>query len=131
MRHNARIDVSLRAVTQAKRLSRSAITWKQTSIDQILTSSVTPSAGAFDFKTHLKKSLSISTNTQKELWYGSILSPIDRCGSPPSLYCCRENHGWADRLTADVVLLISLSSSKDGHRSWEDAQGSSSMTQVR
>jgi len=130
MRHNARIDVSLRAVTQAKRLSCSAISWKQTSIDQVLT----PSAGAFNFtpiKTQLKRSLSISTDTQKELWYGSVPSPIYRCRSPSSLYCtgrCRETPGSADRLqvTADV---FSLSSSKDCQRSWEDAQGSS-MTQV-
>lgn len=144
--------MSLRAVTQARRLSRSAISWKQTSIDQVLMSPDTPSAGAFDFtpiKTHLKRSLSISTDTQKESWYGSVPSPIYRCRSPSSLYCtgrCREDPVSAARLTADVVCVLqflffiytradsyslkfSLSSAKDCQRSWEDEQGSS-MTQV-
>ena len=98
-------------------------------------------------------SLSITTeNMETESWYGSNMSPIDRCGSPESMYCtgnCPFEEGGQPR--ADVVsffqkryvknnfffahfvffiiLKISLSSSKDSQRSWEDPQGSS-MTQA-
>jgi len=135
MRHNARIDVSLRSVTQARRLSRSAITWKRTSIDQVLSSPVSSSPATFDrgnmspIRTKSKKSLSIITdNMEKESWYGSNMSPINRCGSPESMYCtgrCRDNPS-EEGPSADI---ISLSSSKDSQRSWEDPQGSS-MTQA-
>ena len=98
-------------------------------------------------------SLSITTeNMETESWYGSNMSPIDRCGSPESMYCtgnCPFEEGGEPR--PDVVsvfsktlckkqfffcsfrfffiLKISLSSSKDSQRSWEDPQGSS-MTQA-
>lgn len=112
------IDVSLRrSVTQAKRLSRNAITWKETSIDQVMASPVTPSAGSFDskitspIKTKSKKSLSISTNIENESWYGGFGSPIDRCGSPESMYCtgkCRDDPcvGMSPTLSADVVRVL-------------------------
>ena len=103
--------MSLRSVAQAKRLSHSAVTWKRTSIDQILTSPVSPSAAPFDItpiKTKSKKSLSISTNAD-ESWYGSNLSPIDRCGSPVPMYCtglCRENPPLEERPLPDVVCVL-------------------------
>ncbi|KAF8816851.1 hypothetical protein BYT27DRAFT_7181309 [Phlegmacium glaucopus] len=135
MRHNAKIDVSLRSVTQATRLSRSAITWKRTSIDQVLASPLMPST--FDLTqmspitTKTKKSLSISTTIGDESWYGSAGSPIARCGSPESMFCtgrCRDDPILQESFmpSADV---ISLSSSKDGQRSWEGPKGSS-MTQA-
>jgi hypothetical protein len=106
------IDVSLRSVTQAKRLSRNAITWKRTSIDQVLSSPVTSSPGTFDLvhmspiTTKSNKSLSISTDMEKESWYGSTMSPIDRCVSPESMYCtgkCRDDPSPVGRISADVV----------------------------
>ena len=57
-------------------------------------------------RTKSKKSLSISTNLEKESWYGSTMSPIERCISPESMYCtgiCRENPSEEGRLSADVV----------------------------
>jgi hypothetical protein len=106
-----------RSVTQAKRLSRNAITWKETSIDQVMASPVSPSAGGFDsrpmspIKTKSKKSLSISTNVGKDSWYGSPGSPIDRCGSPEAMYCtghCREDPFVGISFTpgADVVRVL-------------------------
>ena len=110
------LGISLRSVTQARRLSRNAITWKRTSIDQVLASPVATSAGTFDFKspirTKSKKSLSISTDMEKELWYGSTMSPIDRCGSPESMYCtgkCREDPLPEGRPSADVVGVLQRS----------------------
>lgn len=114
--HRIGIDVSLRLVSQATRLSRDAISWKRTSIDQVLASPLTPSSGAFNFApvssitTKSKTSLSISTNIEKESWYGNTGSPIDRCRSPESMFCtgiCRENPSLTENFTpeasADVV----------------------------
>jgi hypothetical protein len=112
------IDVSLRSVAQAKRLSCSAITWKRTSIDQVLASPVSPSAAPFDvtpIKTKSKKSLSISTNAD-DLWYGSNVSPIDRCGSPVPMYCtglCRDNPPLEERPLPDVVRVLSFLTQAD------------------
>jgi len=110
MRHNARIDVSLR--------SGSSGTFDPANMSPIRTKS--------------KKSLSISTDDmEKESWYGSTISPISRCGSPEPMYCtgnCRGNlsEQGGPNDNADV---ISLSSSKNSQRSWEDPHGSS-MTQA-
>ena len=98
--------VSLRSVTQAKRLSRDAITWKQTSIDQVLSSPVTPSPGFDPIRTRTKKSLSILTDVEKESWYGSSMSPINRCRSPETMYCtgnCRDKPSEEEKLGAEVV----------------------------
>ena len=116
------IDVSLRSVTQAKRLSRNAITWKRTSIDQVLSSPVSSSPGTFDranmspVRTKSKKSLSISTDM--EMWYGSTMSPIDRCVSPEAMYCtgeCRENPSEEEELSADIVGVLQTFVSLHGH----------------
>ena len=54
-------------------------------------------------------SLSITTeNMETESWYGSNMSPIDRCGSPESMYCtgnCPFEEGGEPR--ADVVSVFS------------------------
>ena len=42
---------------------------------------------------------------EKESWYGSTLSPINRCGSPEPMYCtgnCRD-YPSAEGPSADVV----------------------------
>ena len=46
---------------------------------------------------------SISTNVD-DLWYGSNLSPIDRCDSPIELY--RDNPPLEERLLPDVVCVL-------------------------
>ena len=77
------------------------------SIDQVLSSPVISSPGAFDpVRTKTKKSLFISTDIKKESWYGSTESPINRCYSPKAMYCignCRDHPSEEVRLTADVV----------------------------
>ena len=108
------IDVSLRSGTQAKRLSHNAITWKRTSIDQDLSSPDSSSSITLDCadmsptRTKLKKSLSILTdNTEKESWYGSTISPTNRCGSPEPMYCtgnCCDNLSESEK--ADVVSVL-------------------------
>ena len=70
------------------------------------------SPGTFDranmspFRTKSKKSFYISTdNMEKESWYGSTLSPINRCGSPEPMYCtgnCRD-YPSLEGPSADVV----------------------------
>jgi len=103
--------VSLRSVTQATRLSRNAITWKRTSIDQVLAS---PEMSPIMTKT--KKSLSISTTIGNESWYGSTASPIARCGSPESMFCtgrCRDDPILRESSgpSADVVGILRQQSS--------------------
>lgn len=105
----------LRSVTQAKRLSHNAITWKRTSIDQVLSSPATPLTTPLDFtpntpiKTKTKRSLSISTSMAAgESWYGNPLSPIERCISPEAIYCtgrCRDDPSLIEKIQprADVV----------------------------
>ena len=110
VRHNA--YVSLRSVTQAKRLSQHAITWKQTSIDQVLSSPVSSRPGTFSsdraaILTKSKKSLSITTeNLEGEAWYGSTMSPIDRCGSPEAMYCTGNCSFDEGEPSADVVSIL-------------------------
>lgn len=110
VRHNA--YVSLRSVTQAKRLSQHAITWKRTSIDQVLSSPVSSHPGTFasdrahiqPIRTKSKKSLSITTeNLEGEAWYGSTMSPINRCGSPEAMYCTGNCSFDEGEPSADVV----------------------------
>ena len=105
------------------------------------------------FKLIIHLGIDVSLRLEKESWYGSTMAPIDRCGSPESMYCtgkCRDNPVAEEGISADIVgvlqtfvtciiqaklmvvrflIQISLSSSKDSQRSWEDPQGSS-MTQV-
>ncbi|KAF8156107.1 caspase domain-containing protein [Crassisporium funariophilum] len=153
-RHNARISAPIRTVTQAMRITNNAIKWKRKSIDQILSSINSPGFELPQFSvSKTQKSLSIST---EGMWIGTSVSPINRCNSPVITVCdgwCREkdrstetdNGPAADVVcepaadvvcepAADVVCksaadVISLSSSKDGQRSWENSDGSS-MTQA-
>ena len=79
-------------------------------IDVSLRSGSSP--GTFDranmspFRSKSKKLLSISTdNMEKESWYGSSMSPINRCGSPEPMYCtgnCRD-YPSLEGPSADVV----------------------------
>ena len=49
--------------------------------------------------------IDVSLRLEKESWYGSTMAPIDRCGSPESLYCtgkCRDNPS-SEGPSADVV----------------------------
>ena len=87
---------SVPRVTQARRplsLTRSAIIWKRTSIDQVL-----------PIRT---KTMNVPVEPEKESWYGSPMSPINRCGSPESSHCtgyCRDNHSEEEEpVSADVV----------------------------
>jgi hypothetical protein len=53
-----------------------------------------------------KESLSFSIGMEKEMWYGSDMIRIKRCGSPKSMYCsgnCRYNPFEGRKLSADVV----------------------------
>lgn len=64
-------------------------------------------------RTKSKKSLTISTDL--DMWYGSNMSPINRCGSPEAMYCtgeCRENpseEGLSADNSADVVSVLQAS----------------------
>ena len=47
-----------------------------------------------------------TTDMEREPWYGSTMSPIDRCDSPESMYCtgkCRDNPSLEGEPSADVV----------------------------
>ena len=61
-------------------------------------------------RTKSKKSLFISTdNMEKESWYGSTMSPINRSISPVSMYCtgkCRDNPSEEGRPSADIVSVL-------------------------
>ena len=49
---------------------------------------------------------------EKESWYGNNMSPIDRCGSPESMYCtgkCRDNPISEEGMSADVVGVLQRS----------------------
>ena len=76
----------------------------------MLSSPVTSSPGTFDhIITKSKKSLSISTNIEKESWYGSTMSPIERCGSPEAMFCtgdCHDNPSEEVGPSADVVRVL-------------------------
>ena len=79
------------------------------------------SPGTFDhanIRTKSKKSLFISTDsTEKESWYGSTMSPINRCGSPEQMYCtgnCRDNPS-EEGLSADVVCVLQMYLFKHAH----------------
>ena len=70
--------------------------------------------GTFDhanIRTKSKKSLFISSDsTKKESWYGSTMSPIDRCDSPEPMYCtgnCRDNPS-EEGLSADIVGVLQM-----------------------
>ncbi|KDR79908.1 hypothetical protein GALMADRAFT_222842 [Galerina marginata CBS 339.88] len=136
----------------ARMMKRAQETWARTSIDHVLTSPKTslptpanhidltnptpdpgPNAKANGPEPVKTKSLSIITNVQarqrsnsRSMW----LDSENQFASPVALYCngfCRENEFLRDdgEVMADV---ISLSSTKDSQKSWEDKNGHS-MTQ--
>ncbi|KAH9478592.1 Metacaspase-1 [Psilocybe cubensis] len=131
-RQRAKISMP-NAITRLK-----AQAWAHSSIDKVLISPTdsisihegTPNPGTAG---HVKSKLSITTDlvstSASKFW---IDSPTVRqeCSSPVAMYCtgyCRQ-HALHDEsaVQADV---ISISSAKDGQKSWEDRNGTS-MTQV-
>ncbi|TFK39197.1 caspase domain-containing protein [Crucibulum laeve] len=124
----ADVSLSVRRVYQTKRFSPVSVSWRQTSIDQMLNSPSDYRRMSISSRSK-KKSLSVITNVDDcGLSNAMSFSPTRQCDSPVAMFCT----GWCDHSPvgfggqADV---IALSASKDDQQSWEDINGDS-MTQA-
>ncbi|PPQ88789.1 hypothetical protein CVT25_010475 [Psilocybe cyanescens] len=121
----------------ARLKTHAAGAWARSSIDQVLvtpTDSMATHEGTANGVApgHIKSKLSITTDQlvqSTKLWLDSP-GVRQECSSPVALYCtgyCRHHALYDESDTQANV--ISISSAKDGQKSWEDKNGTS-MTQV-
>ncbi|KAF9475281.1 hypothetical protein BDN70DRAFT_883915 [Pholiota conissans] len=118
------------------RFNKQVFTWARTSIDGVLAASREDSgvACAGSLPSRHKPTLSIITDVPSSPtpWLDSPGAREKQVMSPVAMYCtgyCRDDDlfTYENAVKADV---ISISSSKDSQLTWEDANGTHSMTQV-
>ncbi|KAK0421726.1 caspase domain-containing protein [Armillaria borealis] len=110
-----------RSVYQTKRVSRTVVKSKKTSIERIADSNM-------DVHIKATRCLSIKSNCEKDVrWLDDTdSSPIPRCDSPIAMWPC---DGFCKPSDVEFPHVISLGSCKDDQLSWEDNEGAS-MTQA-